>query len=141
MLRDVLRVPDLRCNLLSVAELSKDKNVVFDTHSCKILDADNKVLVTGNRRGNLYYLGSSSAEATAVIQGDSLEELWHRRYGHLGVQNMKKLVSENMDVVLDCKMDGSIGVYEPCIQGKHHHMKFPTDGDSYLLHKSTGDLY
>ena len=125
---DVLCIPDLKCNLLSVAKLSKDnKNVVFDTRGCKILDAVNRVPATGKRE-DLYYLGNSSAEATAVVQGYSSEELWHRRYGHLGLQNVKKLVNDDMVAGLDCKMKENIGVCEPCAQGKHHCAKFPTDG-------------
>ena len=70
----------------------------------------------------------------------SQEELWHRRYGHrryLGVQNMRKLVAEEMVVGLDCKMSKDIGVCEPCVEGKHHHAKFDTSGakrsDSVLV--------
>ena len=47
--------------------------------------------------------------------GMSQEELWHGRYGHLGVQNMRKLVAEEMVDGLDCKMSKDIGVCKPCV--------------------------
>ena len=58
----------------------------------------------------------------------SQEELWHRRYGQLGVQNMRKLVAEEMVVGLDCKMSKDIGVCKPCVEGKHNRAKFDTSG-------------
>ena len=120
---------DLKCNLLSVAKLSKDsKSVVFNSKGCDILDGDSRVVARGERKGNLYYLMNSSVEAAAIAENSGHEELWHRRYGHLGLQYMKKLASEDMVLGLDCDMKGTIGVCEPCVQGKHHRKSFPTDG-------------
>jgi len=55
-------------------------------------------------------------------------ELWHRRYGHLGIQNIKKLVNEDMVIGITCDTAEDVGVCEPCAEGKHHRTKFPTDG-------------
>ena len=88
-------------------------------------------MATGKRIGELYYLNCRDIQqATAAKHGGGMsqEQLWHRRYGHLGVQNMRKLVAEEMVVGLDCKMSKDIGVCEPCVEGKHHRANFDTSG-------------
>ena len=46
------------------------------------------------------------------------ERLWHRRFGHLNEQSMKKLVKKDLVSQLDCDMSGEIGICEACIGGK-----------------------
>ena len=129
-LSDVLYVPNLSYNLLSVP-MSTDtiKSTVFTSKECDFLNAEGKVVATGKRIGELYYCRDTQ-QATAAKHGGGMsqEELWHRRYGHFGVQNMRKLVAEEMVVRLDCKMSKDIGVCEPFVEGKHHRAKFDTSG-------------
>ena len=131
-LSDVLYVPNLSYNLLSVSKSTDTiKSTVFTSNGCAFLNAEGKVVATGKRIGELYYLNCrDTQQATAAKHGGGMsqEELWHRRYGHLGVQNMRKLVAEEMVVGLDCKMSKDIGVCEPCVEGKHHRAKFDTSG-------------
>ena len=88
------------------------KSTVFTSKGCDFLNAD-KVVATEKRIGELYYLNCrGTQQATAAKHGGGMfqKELWHRRYGHLGVQNMRKLVAEEMVVGLDYKMSKDIGV-------------------------------
>ena len=48
----------------------------------------------------------------------SQEELWHRKYGHPGVPNIRKLVAEEIVVGFDCKILKDVGVCETCVEGK-----------------------
>ena len=57
-------------------------------------------------------------------------ELWHRRFRHLGYNNLETLVRKGMVdginvSVCDFKAAKST-VYEPCIMAKHHKVPFPT---------------
>ncbi len=131
-LADVLYVPDLSFSLISVTKASdKIGSAVFTDDGCKFLDADGRVVATGKRVGQLYYLNCNEQPVSASmagLQGDGLsskEQLWHRRYGHLGTQNMRKLVNQDMVTGLDCKMNKDVGVCEPCAEGKQHRAKFP----------------
>ncbi len=50
-----------------------------------------------------------------MTNADSKERLWHRRYGHLGEQNLQKL---------DYDSKKRIGFCETCVGGKHHRSPF-----------------
>ena len=93
-LSDVLCVPNSSYNLLSVSKSTDTiESTVFTSKECDFLNAEGKVVATGKRIGELYYLNCRDTQQAAAAKhggGMSEAELWHRRYGHLGVQNMKK---------------------------------------------------
>jgi hypothetical protein len=132
-LADALYVPDLTYSLISIAKASDAiSSTVFSKEGCEFLDADGKVVATGRRVGELYWLNCRDKQQSARVTQESdssREQLWHRRYGHLGTQNMKRLVQEDMVTGLNCKMTKKVGVCEPCAEGKQHRTKFP-DGDA-----------
>ena len=128
-LREVLYVPDLSHNLLSVCKATKaGKTVKFSDAGCEIVDKKQRLIATGSRKGSLYFLDCSECQHANVAGSLSQEELWHKRYGHLGIQNLKKLVSENMVVGMNSKLTQDIGVCEPCAEGKNHRKKFQDEG-------------
>ena len=56
-LQDVLYVPKLSFNLLSVVASTKAGMLVqFTERGCEILDGKNKLVATATRESNLYYL-------------------------------------------------------------------------------------
>ena len=63
-LLDVLYVPEIKRNLLSIAAIT-DRNlkVHFDTAGAVITDANNTIVGRGIRRNNLYKLSAFTAEA------------------------------------------------------------------------------
>ena len=99
-LHEVLYVPDLSYNLLSVSKAAKAGKVVkFTETGCEILDS-NKEIAVATRVGSLYHLnGQADNEQTnaAVNKSEETkEDTWHRRYGHLGVRNLQKLAKEKL---------------------------------------------
>ena len=58
----------------------------------------------------------------------SNEMLWHQRYGHLGVQSLKRLANDKL--VEGFNLDGKKNVEfcKACTQGKLHRCSFPTSG-------------
>ncbi len=57
ILQDVLYVPELSYNLLSVPKVTDTgKKIKFDETNCQILDTDQKVVAIGTKSGSLYYL-------------------------------------------------------------------------------------
>ena len=94
-------MPDLSYNLLSVLKaVEAEKVVEFDEISCRILDANRKLITAATRVGNLYYLNCltdrQQAHAANKQNQQAKEDIWHRRYGHLGVQNLRKLAKEEL---------------------------------------------
>ena len=67
-LSNVLYVPNLSYNLLSVTKSTDTiKSTVFTSKECDFLNAEGKVVATGKRIGELYYLNCrDTQQATAA---------------------------------------------------------------------------
>jgi hypothetical protein len=90
---DVLCVPNLSCNLLSVYQithLGESKTVEFSPHQVVIKDLKDPkhVLATGiaddiTRLYKFDNFGSSTFSSVFVAHSDDLSKLWHERFCHL----------------------------------------------------------
>ena len=94
VLNNILRVPTLKHNLLSVKELCQDNNciVVFDaSFVCVKEKISGKVLLHASSAGNVYFLAVlfSSPSAFAALIDPAIT--WHRRLGHCGVRTLSFL--------------------------------------------------
>ena len=132
VLQDVLYVPSLSYNLVSVSKATKSgKTVKFNEEGCHILDESQKLIVIAKRIGNLYYLNCVNSHAANPTVGNSnvrsKEVTWHKRFGHLGVQNLQKLAKENLVDGYDYDKSKDIDFCESCMEGKHHRSKFPVN--------------
>ena len=77
--------------------------------------------------GNLYYLEfCRKPQQLNVVEKKSKERLWHRQYGHLGEQSLKKLASKELIQRFDYNVTNSIGFCETCTRGKLHRSRFET---------------
>ena len=102
-LTDVLFVPDLSHNLLSVSKAaSNGKTFEFVQSSCNIIAAKYGVVATATKYGNVYYLDCIGfsvymAENQAVMKCGGSEEtndsIWHRRFGHLGARTLERILA------------------------------------------------
>jgi transposase InsO family protein len=128
-LTEVLFVPDLTVNLLSVRRLvDRNIRVEFDAESsCLLKTEDGKeVLARTMMDCNLYRLLASVVQPKETAAAASAVEttIWHERFGHLGEQNLnqlskKKLVDglPNLDLVPVQPCGG-------CLAGKQHKHPF-----------------
>ena len=125
-LRNVLLVPKLAYNLLSVSKAAEaGKTTKFDKNGCQILNEDMKVIAVAKRVGNLFYLECEENQSLSVV-AQSKERLWHRRYGHLGEQSLTKLAKGGLINSFDYDPSMEIGFCETCIGGKHQRSPFST---------------
>ena len=118
MLRKVMYVPELAYNLVSVSKATDaGKTVHFDDATCEFRNESDEVFAVGAR---LFYLkvARKSQEGASVAHKQNKKRLWHRRFGHLNEQSMKKLVDRDLVSQLDHNMSGEVGVCEACIGGK-----------------------
>lgn len=147
---DVLFLPNLSTNLISVSKLSeKGLSVIFTHKRCQIFKKDS-MIVSATRQGGIYILdnvcGMSLSDSQvqsdvamngveAVLEPQSLlnteanmnaSELWHKRLGHLsykGVSVLRKLVSGiNLP---STQHDATISKCVSCVEGKQTVQKFP----------------
>ena len=128
-LRDVLYLPDLDKNLLSVRAMVKlGATVQFKSEICEIT-RNGKLLARGKIERKLYFLQITENETINIAQKDSNLKLWHYRFGHLGMDNVKRLMKDEMVDGMSSK-DNCNGdsVCQGCIMGKQHRKEFPKDG-------------
>ena len=120
-LKKVLYVPKLAYNLVSVSRAAEaGKTVHFDDSGCEFRNERGEVIALGVWQGTLYYLkfARKSQEKVNVAQSKNNERLWHRRFGHLNKQSMRKLVKKELVNQFDYNTSREIGVCEACIGGK-----------------------
>ena len=107
---DVLCVPTLSCNLLSVYQLThsgEGKTVEFSPHDVAIKDLKDPrhILATGivddsTRLNKFDNFGSSCLPSVFVADNDEVCKLWHERFGHLNYRSLQTLCKENMVIGL-----------------------------------------
>ena len=130
-LRVVLLVPRLSYNLLSVSKAAKAGKIIeFDESGCQVLDTNKKLIVTGNRAGSLYYLNclSNRNEQATIAEQETKVNIWHRRFAHLGMQNLQRLAREKLVEGFDIDISEQLDFCEMCAEGKHHKSHVPTSG-------------
>ena len=87
MLHDVLYVPKLAYNLISVTKVSqKGKIIKFTMSTCYVVDKRYKMVA---KAGSLYQLNHKANYECVNVAGrpDTKENIWHKHYGHLGISN------------------------------------------------------
>ena len=128
-LHDVLFVPKLSYNLLSVSKAEAGKMAEFNKAGCQILDDNKKLIAAATRRGSLYYLDcQTKTTSQRVNAGEVKENVWHRWFGHLGVRNLQKLAKDKLADGFDYDPSKGIDICKSCTEGKHHQSRFPTSG-------------
>lgn len=96
--QDVLLVPDLATNLLSISEIcKKGLKVVFTATKCEVLDDDGDVIASGTEEDGLYRLNQKKTEKSFLTVDSNI---WHKRLGHMNQQSMVKLLSMADGIVL-----------------------------------------
>lgn len=96
ILRNVLYVPELARNLISVSQLTSDgHSVSFDSNGCTITNSEGVVILQGKRSQNLY-----ETEASCNL---SERELWHGRLAHCSPANLSKTLALSNIHLKNCK--------------------------------------
>ena len=127
-------MPNLSYNLVSVSKAVKAGKIVeFDGKHGQIKSVEGKLTAIGTRIGNLFYMDCYDCRKNSIkisTQNNS-QDIWHLRFGHLGIQNLRKLANERMVDGLDCNITTDTDLCEPCIGGKHHKSPFPKSSSSH----------
>jgi transposase InsO family protein len=133
-LKDVLYVPSLALNLMSVSRAAVNGcTITYDGTDCELKRGD-KLLAKAqcNPEGDVYVLGIRSMrldDHALLAKAAESASLLHRRYGHLGHDNMAKLVKHSMVNGLDVDPstfdEANKEPCEPCVMGKAHRLPFP----------------
>ena len=140
-LKNVLYVPKLAHNLISVSQIAQDgKEIKFFKNSCKILN-DGRIVAYGNKVDNLYFLKNVTNDATGHPKNDEPEvevaakaslmngNLLHRRFCHMNYESMRKMISNDCVRGLNPNIKIQNDLCESCCDGKNHQTPFPSKTD------------
>ncbi|KAG8475942.1 hypothetical protein CXB51_032958 [Gossypium anomalum] len=140
-LSNVLCVPSIRKNLLSVSKFATDNNVFFEFHPsyCVIKDIQTQeILMRGQVRDGLYQFSAGSSALppsvhSTFVQGSSLTDdvftLWHKRLGH-PASNIVKAVLDKCQITINKSHLDNVCV--ACQQGKSHKLPFSRSNTEYV---------
>lgn len=122
---DVLYVPEIDQNLLSVGQLiEKGYIVLFENKTCLIKDVDGKDIFKVKMRGKSFALNPLEEEQIAFPIKENVTELWHKRLGHYHHQGLLQMKSKEMANDLP-EFDDHIPNCKACQFGKQSRRPFP----------------
>ncbi|KAJ6643484.1 Copia protein, partial [Pseudolycoriella hygida] len=100
ILKNVLYVKDLSCNLMSIAKMEKaGMEIIFKNGAAHIL-WKGKLLYVAKRFGNTYRVDIVLEDnRLAAVCAEDNKEIWHNRLGHLNMQDIRKLVDKTWSLV------------------------------------------
>lgn len=136
-LLDVLYMPNLSTNLLSVRRMTRaGMRVIFEGDRCMITTADGQLVAEAfsEHDDDLYWLRGgapvNSSEdkvgETAFVVGAATLYQWHRRFGHRDLAAIKRLVSEKLVTGITVKLGSECNRdCDSCARGKLTATPFP----------------
>ncbi|KAI8424616.1 hypothetical protein MSG28_003049 [Choristoneura fumiferana] len=128
VVQNVLCVPNITTNLLSVSQLiNKGNKVEFNDESCKIFNKKGDLVATASLMNGVYKL--NMPENTTVAMAASADT-WHRRLGHVNSAYMNKMQNAVEGFNLQGKVDHiSKASCKVCCEGKQCRLPFPNEGN------------
>src|SRR5579859_7696003 len=123
-LNDVIYAPSMSSNLFSLAA-AYDRG--YETrmtpgYGVRVFHGEEVVATTIRAAGGLFRLRTPNDSYAMTAQVTNPPELpidiWHRRMGHLGEDNVRKLAK--MVDGMGIKVRTTVGVCEACLEGKQH---------------------
>lgn len=127
-IKDVLCVPSLTTNLLSVSQLIKNHNSVsFSDTQCLIYNAKKELVAVANLIDGVYKLDICTTPVTKCLLAKDNALLWHRRLGHINTSDLNKMKN---GAVQGVSYDGSCDITKTncvvCCEGKQSRLPFST---------------
>lgn len=93
--KNVLYVPELKTNLLSVSKIIKSGcRVTFNENGCQIYNPSNKLVAKADLINETYLLNTANNQEMRAMMARTDDDafLWHQRMGHLNFTNLCILI-------------------------------------------------
>ena len=135
LISDVLLIPDLDQNLLSVAQLlKKGYSLSFKDNYCIIFDSSGVEVVKVEMHDNSFALSLNQVNHSALVSKQDDSVLWHKRYGHFNVNELRYLQSH--DMVTDMPTVSYVeDLCDACQFGKMHRKPFSSSSVTRAINK------
>lgn len=127
--RNVLYVPELKTNLLSVSKIIKSGcRVTFNEYGCEVYNPSNKLVAKAELVNETYLLNTCKNQEMPVMMAKTDDDtyLWHQRMGHLNMPDLMKIPNCTTGVKLSPLKEDITCI--SCIEGKQTRQSFPTEG-------------
>ena len=125
LISDVLFVPDIDQNLLSVGQLvEKGFKVCFEDKNCIIKDAEGREVFNIKMKGKSFALNMLEDEQIAAAQHENNTMLWHKRLGHFH-HNVVLYMKKNQIVEILPDLEKELPICAVCQYGKQTRLHFP----------------
>lgn len=122
--KNVLHVPELSANLLSVFHIAnKGNSVTFDKNGCTIRNAENEVVAECKPENGVYKFQATQGMCM-LARNKEKAMTWHRRLGHINYQRLRQMRDEAVDGIEFADEDAEIRKCEVCARGKQCRLPF-----------------
>lgn len=126
-IQDVLLVPELDQNLLSVGQmLEQDYILLFNERKCVVSEPSGQEVITVEmiKRSFPMNWNSNPEQACRSSRCEQGSKLWHKRFGHYNLKSIQ--YAQKHDLVKDLpEIELCSDVCESCQLGKQHRLPFP----------------
>lgn len=127
LFQNVLYVPELATNLISVSQIIKNGGQVkFNKKGCVILNKYNTIVATAVLINNMYRLNMYSGHAYISEVEENDAYLWHQRMGHLNFNDLNKMI-ENTKGMKTLKRKENLTCIT-CLEAKQTRLPFQNKG-------------
>lgn len=124
-INEVLHVPDLVANLLSVSKIvDKGNTVIFDRNGCTIKNDRNEAIANCKPKNGVYKFTNEINETCMLNRQNESALLWHRRLGHVNFETMKKMRDIGVQGIHFSDDNTEIKNCKSCVEGKQHRIPF-----------------
>lgn len=124
LISDVLYVPEIDQNLLSVGQLlEKGFKLLFEDKMCLIIDSSGQELFKIKMQGKSFSLTPLEEEQVAFPSHEIIGETWHKRLGHFHHKALLFMQRNEMVVGLP-NMEEHISACKTCVVGKQVRLPF-----------------
>lgn len=126
VLNDVLFVPELRRNLISVNMITENNGEVTFTKEKVVIKKNNEKVLEGQKTENGLYVVDikGKEEACLVEKKEKKIEEWHKKLGHLGFNNMKRLIDLSTGIPLKKNECKKLETCQVCLEAKQTRLPF-----------------
>lgn len=127
-LRNTIYVPEFRNNLVSVARITESGySVNFGKNIATVRRKNGTVAMIAKREGDLYRVINKDRHVAQAAECRKTDDTlkWHRRFGHLNFDDLKRLQIENMVCGLSKTLTDSLKSCETCAKAKIHQVSHP----------------
>ncbi|XP_019438837.1 PREDICTED: uncharacterized protein LOC109344530 [Lupinus angustifolius] len=130
IISNVLLVPKMKCNLLSIGQLvEKGFSVLMKDGLLELSDQENKPILRSKLTKNRTFqvnIQATEVQCLASIESGDESWLWHSRFGHLNFKSLYQLGAKQMVKGMPITSLPE-KVYEVCLIGKQTKSSFKTE--------------